>query len=278
MSAIQKRNAELVDILRPDFQARYEPNFAMGNAVALFQSIPGLRYFWPMSTMHGAGIAPSYPEDLSGGGRDLTNIGPCLFGYDDLAPYVLADGINDYLTRADEIGLDVTGTEGYVQPAYRGLTYGGWFKIADALPIGFFSAIMSKYDTTINQKSYQMYINAATSVVTGRISRDGTGGTVNTIVSTYTLTQNQWHFIIMRFDPSTELAIMVDGSQNKDSLVAGVQASIFNSTTQLDIFAYNNGTAGYLNAYGSLCFISGMFLSDSIIDVLYQQTRALFGV
>ena len=96
---VQIRNPEQIDLLLGDFQHRNEPNFAWRAVCSMFQALPGLRGFWPCSSLRytlGNQVA-----DLSAQQNDLTNVGPCWFGSEDLAPVVAFSGFNQYLTRAD---------------------------------------------------------------------------------------------------------------------------------------------------------------------------------
>src|SRR5512139_445268 len=110
--AIQERNAELVDMLRADFQPRNEMAFSWGNAYSVFIQLPGLRGLWIMSGVTGAGSV----RDNSNNAMTLSGAGDVDFGLDlttarCLATYSHFDGTGDYLYRADEAVLDITGTE-----------------------------------------------------------------------------------------------------------------------------------------------------------------------
>jgi len=75
----QIRNSEQVNLLRADFQARYEPNFALANAVSTILALPGLRAFWPLSSVDYA--TATQGRDIAGGGYHLTNNNTATFGY-----------------------------------------------------------------------------------------------------------------------------------------------------------------------------------------------------
>jgi len=105
-------------------------------------ALPGLRGFWPMSSFNEAGNA----YDMSEQGRVMTYNGNPLYNYDGVVPYVALDGIGDFLSRADEAGLDIIGTETYVDGAVHGLTLGGWFYFDNAL--GSNEKLIAKWDTT----------------------------------------------------------------------------------------------------------------------------------
>lgn len=274
MVSTQKRNSELVDILRPDFQARYEPNFAWKSIVSNFMAIPGLRGLWTMSSV-GTQTSNSNIPDASGNGRELTNVGQALFSgsAQSLRSFGYFDGTNDYLMRADEAGLDILGTETYINSTFNGLTIGGWFNFS-ALPFTNIKGIMGKWVDAGNQRSYLLFGVNGFSVPAFIVSANGIAST--TVTSTATLTQGTWHFIIGTFNPSTSLDIFVDATQT--TLAAGIPASIFNSTSDFNIFAYTNGAASTrCNGYASICFLSCNWLPTFYINALFEQTRALFG-
>jgi hypothetical protein len=263
----QIRNAAMVNLLRADFQARYEPQFALAQVISHMLALPGLRGFWPMSSFDENGNA----YDLSGQGRTLTYNGNPTYNYDDLAPYLDFDGTGDYLSRADEAGLDILGTEAYV--ANPGLTLGGWFWL-DALPVGTSWGFTGKWLDTggSNQRSYLVFIDPS-ALVNFIISSDGTGFV---LVQSAAVSATSWIFLVGRFVPSSEISIFVNNTEVVNT--TSIPAAIFNSSAQFNIGAYANATVPPLNGRASLCFLCASALSDAIIGNLFQQSRALFGV
>lgn len=253
-----------VQALSSDFQPRYEPNFAASNALSLFLQLPGLRGLWTMAAISSA---PSVIE-LAGYNRDLTYNGNPTFGSDGLAPCAILDGTGDFLSRADEAGLDIIGNESYI--AAPGLTLGGWFKISS---LGAVTACIGKYNTSTNQQSY--IIRYTASGLPGMIvSTDGTTGVTGN--SSVTATAGKWAFLVGRFTPSTEIAFWHNGT--KDTNVVGIPATLFNSSAMLIIGAYNAGAAGLFTGSIGTCFLCASAISDVIVKNLYQQTRAMYGV
>lgn len=246
----------------------------ISTATGAYLSLLGLRGFWPLGALNASG----YPTDLSGQLRTLTNNGPSeggvVAGY--TAPYLKFDGSNDYLSRADEAGLDILGTETHILSAFRGLTLGGWFLAANgSLPPASTKGLMAKYLTTGNQRSYRLHIASASSSPTFVISVDGTATT--SVTSSRTLAEEIWYFIVGRFDPSTSLDIFVSGTWNNN--VAAIPASIFNSTEELNISAYSTGlAASRFNGSVSHCFLCAAYLPDEVVETLYEITRGMFGV
>jgi hypothetical protein len=114
MAQTQEYRAESVENLSTAFPRRAETSFAWGNAISYYLGLPGLRAFWPMSSVNETGNV----YDLSGQGRTLTNNNAATFGVYGLQSYATFNGVNQYLSRADEAGLDITGE----------LTMGCWIR------------------------------------------------------------------------------------------------------------------------------------------------------
>lgn len=267
----QIRNPENVDLLSVDFQKRYEANFAAGNIVSLLRMIPGLRGAWVASGFDSAGDIP----DVSNQGRTVTKNGNPLFSFEGLAPIVTLDGTGDYFERADEAGLDITGTETDVASAKRGLTIGGWFRPSDLTNYQF---LMSKWNTGTNNESYALWYRIAGGPPGNNfvfsITTDGiTDFYIDS--SDYTIAMNNWYFIVGSFDPSTSLNIYVN--KTKSSVLVGVPASIHSGAADFLIGDSDDLGVEFWGDF-SFGFLSAMFLSDTVIYNLYHQSRALFGV
>lgn len=232
--------------------------------ISSFMAFTGLRGFWPMSAFSAIGDA----FDQSGNGRTLTYNGNPTYNYDGLVPYIDLDGTGDFLSRADEAGFDIIGTETYVASAVRGLTLGGWFW-TDSIAAGI-KGLITKHDgATIAGSAYE--INISTATPTCVVHAAASHGASSSI----TVTTGTWNFILGRYTPSTEVAIFVNGT--KDTNVAGIPASINNSAAPFNIGAFNSTTL-LLDGRASLCFLCAAALSDTIIDAAFQATRAAFGV
>lgn len=258
---LQKRNAEMVDLLKTDFVGRNEPNFAWGNAVSAFLMLPGLRGCWPMSSFNEAGNC----YDVSGQGRTLTYNGNPKYSRTGLAPILILDGTGDWLNRADEAGLDITGLE--TQVNNPGLTLGGWFNFNRLVTA---ESCTGKWSVAA-QTSYEIYKTNANVLQFG-VTNDGS--TVVAVNSTVAATTGAWKFIVGRFIPSTELAIWVNDVKTIN--VVGIPASLFSGTSAFEIGHIVGGSP--LQASISLQFLCGSALPDVIISSLYQQTKALFNV
>lgn len=236
------------------------------NFISPFLALPGLIGFWPMSSVQrSTGLA----YDLSGQARNLTYNGNPTYNYhNSIVPYIALDGVGDFMSRADETDLDVLGTETIYAAAVRGLTMGGWFY---ANAVATIQGFMMKWNATGNQRSYLLDVTAG-GVANGIISTDGIASTT---VASGAVSAATWHNIVLRFTPSTELAVFLDGI--KTTNVAAIPATIFNSTAALEIGRFGDGT-NLLTGRASLCFLSGMALSDTLIASLFSQMRTAFGV
>jgi len=263
MSPVQDNNAAMIDLLAMAFPRRREPNFAWGNVVSMFSMLPGLRAFWPTSSLDENGDA----YDLSAQGRTLTNNNSAAYAWTGLAHHVNLSAVaTSYLSRVDEDGLDVLGTESYIVAANRGLTIGGWFRpTLGGTDVG----LMSKYVVGGNQRSYLLRKTAA-DVSYFAVSVDGAAVAA---VNVTAIAINAWQFIVGRFTPGAELATFTDGV--KATNLVGVPASIFNSNSAFEVGRYN--AANYFTGSWALGFLCAAALSDTWIAMLYEHSRSLFG-
>lgn len=261
MPKAARLNDDVQEQLDGIYQRRYDNAFAWSRVCSMFQMLPGLRGFWPMSSRDNAGAT----YDLSGQGRTLTLGGSTVYSWSGLIPRAaFVAGTSDYLYRNDEAGLDIIGNEAF--EGHPGLTIGGWFYpsvVAD-------SGLMSKWYNTGNQEAYLLR-KTATNTIYFAVTTDG-----STIVpiNTSPVTVNAWNFIVGRFTPSTELATFSNGA--KQAVVAGIPATIFNSNEAFAIGRYNR--ANYYTGSASFCFLCGAALSDTWINTLYHLSRPLFGI
>ncbi|MCP4707196.1 MAG: LamG domain-containing protein, partial [Planctomycetes bacterium] len=184
-------------------------------------------------------------------------------------PYIDLDGTGDYLSRADEAGLRLPGTETYVAGAAQGMTMGIWANF-DNHPSQ--RGIMGKYLVAGNQRSYLMTAEA-TGVVRFFVSLAGT--TSVSLTGTIDTGTDTWRHIVVRFIPSVELAIFVDGV--KETLAVGVPASLANTTAAFTIGKFDGGGSS-VDGKLSLGFLCATSLPDGLIYALYQSQKHFFGV
>lgn len=257
---VQIRNAEMVDLLKADFQHRNEPNFAWRAACSMFMALPGLRGFWPMSAFNS--LAATW--DLSGNGRQLTYNGNPTYNAYDLAPYIDLDGTGDYLDRADEAGLDIIGNEAYVAAAIQGLTLGGWFWRDVARAQG----MIGKFG--VGTDAYRIYNNGGNTIRFDFFDAGVVGRTVDGTSAGTGL----WEFIVGRFEPNNdELNITINGTETSAAVPVGT--TIRNGTAP---FGVGNIITNPLDGRASLCFLCVSSLPDVTLFSLYEQTRRLFYV
>ena len=255
-------NLEMIENLSPWFVRNDRATTPWGNVISMFLMLPGLRGFWPMSSYDGTLI-----YDLSGQARHLTR-NAVTHQWLGLVPTgFFAAATTRYLYRADEAGLSITGTEGYMSAGYAGMTLGGWIKNSAA---GSTETFISKWVTAANQRSFILSKNATENPQIA-ISTDGIVTTLH--AATGTITAGEWTFVVGRFTPSTELATFTNGV--KETTVAAIPASIFDSTAQFEIGRLGTA-ANYYTGYGSLFFLCAAALPDYMIQALYQHSRMLF--
>lgn len=257
-------NTELIDNLRAWFVDRNEPTVAWRSAAALLAALPGVRGAWTMGDFDESGNQ----HDLSGQGRTLWYAGNPQYGYTGLAPYLALDGTGDYLWRADEAGLDISGTESYVAAARRGLTVLAWvYQNA----IGTAQAYVSKWGGA-GSYSYLLYKDAS-DYARFYISSDGAASVIAT--STVTLDATTWYFLAGRLRPSAAVDVFVNDALVSN--VAGPPASCYNSGANLTLGRLSTGGSSLAGRL-SMVALCACALSDTIINQVYHWTRRMYGV
>jgi len=257
--ALQIRNNEMVDILSTDFQRRNEPNFAWQNVLSMYSLLPGLRGFWPMSAVGAAGVA----YDLSGNNRTLAYHGNPIYRVDGLAPYIDFDGVGDYLSRADEAGLDITGTEAYI--GAPGLTLGGWWWF-DAY--GADRDMIGKWWGAADF-SYLLYWDNAFGQWLFQISQNG-GALACAMGSSVVGVTGQWYFIVGRFDNTDNTIDIWVNATHETAACAAV--NIFSGAAPLEV----GGAIAPLDGRASLVFLCASALPDYLTNALYGHTRWMY--
>jgi hypothetical protein len=240
-------------------QGARQSGYTMADALGTLQGFPMLRALWALSSVNESGNV----FDISGQGRTLTNNNSAPFGMgNNIVPRVAFNGSNQFLSRADEAGLDITGA----------LTIGGWFQFN---ALGTAMSCAGKWLTTGDQRSYLLQKGPANNpefFVSG-------DGAASVGVGVYGVGINTSDFVFMaaRFTPSTEIAVW--GNNQKNVVTTGVPASLFNGTAGFNIGANNNGAAQLLNGRAALaCFLCAATIPDSLIKRFYTISRTLFGV
>lgn len=251
----QVYSSEMIENLATAFPRRNDNSFAWGNVISYYLGLPQLRGFWPMSTVNQLGN----PYDLSGQVRTLTNNNTCTFGVYSLQSYTTVNGVNQFHSRADEAGLDITGN----------LTFGAWVRFTNAPAAT--ECVMSKYTSAGNQKAYSLSRLAAGTIF-ALITTDGSTNVTST--TTGTLAANTWAFVAQRFVPKTSLSAMLNTEIATN--IVGIPATIFNSNAGLNIGASDAGTANRMTGNIALAFLCAAACSDAQLKALYYLTRPLF--
>lgn len=227
-----------------------------------FLGLPALRGMWLAGDATQAGDV----LDHSGQARTLTyNGNPAIDLLDNQVPYYALDGTGDFFSRPHEAGLYVSGAEGYVAGALRGLTVGGWF-YANALAGS--QGLIGKYAGV--QRAHLLLFSGTA----GRFIVSGTGA-ANVNVDSAAQSPATWHFMVGRFDPSTEIAIFVDGVKVVNT--TGIPATLFNGTAAVEVGSFETGT-NLLTGRWALAFLCAAAHPDELINYLYARTRGFFGV
>jgi len=233
----------------------------------------GLRGCWPMAKFDASAGACS-----ASGVTTLDENGDCLYGIDGLAPYIQFDGTGDHLDRADDALLSITGTEAYVDAAWRGLTMGCWVYPQE---VDSEQAVIGKWNENgVNHRSYLIDLTAG-NVFRARISQSGAAATINTVTSTVSVAINTWYYVAMAFDPSTRLAINVNGTV--DELLVGIQADVDDNDSEFNVGARDNGASAYLQGRVSLAWVCAMYHEDGttptdhVTQAIYHHSRAMYG-
>lgn len=243
---------------------------AMVRNISVFQGLPGLRGFWPLSNFLSTGNV----IDMSDRDYDLIRVGNPLYKREGMLGYMTFDGAGDYCYKADAGApdLDITGSETYIHSASRGLTLGGWFRPGSLAAA---QALISKLYTA-NQYAYELNLrgDVAGDPISFTISDDG----ANTDdVQGATATVDEWQWFAARFDNAEtgeELAVWRNASK---TTAATAMAAIFNGTDRFAIGGRGNGTL-YYTGDQSRIWLCCMALPDAQILAAYQLTRDLYGV
>jgi hypothetical protein len=260
--AVSILNPQLIKTLESFFVRSDRASTAWGNTVSAFLSLSALRGLWTLGSVDESGNA----YDLSGQGRTLSYFGNPLYDYYGLAPFIELDGAGDYLARGDEAGLDIIGTESYI--ANPGLSLGGWFYFDS---IANREGLMTKAGATAALTAYSLEHRGDLAGSPVRFTAIS-GATGYNATSSAATSIDTWYFTVGRFVPGVSVDVYLNGA--KDSLVAGVPASLNNVAAQFQIGA--RGATGLLDGRASLCFLCASALSDGVIRALYHTSRALF--
>lgn len=269
---MQVRNNEMVDILRADFQARYEPNFAWKSAASALLGLPGLRGAWSTAVVGAAGEL----NDISGHGGHLTLNGGPIFGYltGGLMAYCEYDGTGDYHSIPDNARYDIIGNETYINSEVRGLTIGGWFRPTET---GTLERLVCKWTAVAGNRAYTLNYTVSD---TFQFTISGDGTNTFTIISAAVTPINNWYCVFGRFlSTIPELNIYVGQASGwtADTNAVGIPATIFNSNANFVVGADSGGINPFQGRISHLA-LSVEAIAEGILKTFFNQTRAAFGI
>lgn len=249
---LQRYNDQNIDLLASVFQRRREPNFAAGMS-SVGTMTPNILGFWPFSSADQISVA-----DISGQGRIMAILGGFSLTQVSarLAQYGTFDGVNGYLKRPSEPETAMTDA----------LSVGAWVNFGAS---GADQGIIGKWYTTGNQRGWRIYRSAANAIVF-EVSADGTA---TTSVTSAVVAGSAWTFVSGVYLPSTSIKVGI--GRTKVSNTTAIPASIFASVEALEFGRTNR--SNYMTGDMALAFLANSS-SDSMVDVIYEQTRDLFGV
>lgn len=243
--------------------------------LSAFLALPGLRGFWPFTSMGdgGAGV------DLSGQGRTLTNNNGVQFSHDgEIGHAAFASASSQYMSRADEAGLDILGNESYVASAIQGLTIGGWFWCnADNTDQGFI--VKDNYVSPVSGQASYVLSRDTSNLARFSVSDSGAPSSAITGGDSPLITAGGWFFVVGSWrpnDPTYRYMVSVNGIH---SYAGGATTGpLFNSNAPLEIGRYLFSATPYLNGRAALCFLCGAAVPDNHLKGLFGRSRGFFGV
>lgn len=275
-----KRPDDTLELLSPDFQRRYEPNFHWKSIVSNHMMLSQLRGLWTGAQPYHT--TASRLRDISSQAHHLTETtgaGFIRFGYesDKLTPFVrFLGGASAQRCALADAGAadwaDVTGTEGYIFTSQTGLTLGLWMKVWTGTP-GAQETYISKMGASGNY-SYRIRKSNA-DVFEFQISTDGINFT--TVTSSISETDRMWYLVIGRWDQGTgDMDIWVNGTRNTNP-ATGI-ASVFDGNGPFQISGFNGNNGIPVNWYYSIGFLCAGSVGTHFIESLWHNTRSMYGV
>jgi hypothetical protein len=268
--SVQRRNSELVGVLKADFQALFDAGYSWKTVINMHLALPGLRGFWPMSSV--GHLAASRARDVSVNGHDLGDAGGVVQFGSDQTFIPIADfqgGANDYLTLADAGAggwADVLGTEAYVKTADRGLTIGGWFY--DGTLSGAVEHLIAKEDGGANLQ-YRLVKDAA-DLLQFRVW----AGPV-TVTSAAALNAGWNHCVGIYDNANQDLHVILNGVVASN---AGAAPAALPDTGAAFTIGADGAGANLFTGYGSVCFICAAAIDTVVAQSLYWHAAALYGI
>jgi len=265
----QLANEEMVELLKPYFRARNEPNKAFADAVSMYLALPALRGFWPFSSVN------SIPEaiDLGASGFDLSRNGTPTVSRWNLAPLTVLDGSGDCWHHADHAQFDILATETYVQAAVRGLTLGAWVYPKDVTTES--RDIISKWHVAVAaDQSYTLHHSFANTAMQFTFRDNALNS--DFVTSTSSSPIDNWYFVVARLQPATpDITIWVN---DEITTKVTIRVDVRNGTADFVVGARDGLTTNEWDGYIAFPFITASSLHDAQVFTLFEQTRRMFGI
>lgn len=234
--------------------------------VSPFMSIPHMRTFWAMSSINGAGTVLDFSETA----RSLSRNGNPLCRISGLVSYLDLDGTGDFFHLNTQPDMDLgDGTDAHIDSSVVGATFGLWVWL-DSVAAGT-KGLLGKWNATSNQRAWLLWVDGATPK--GSVSTNGTA--VVTVTSSVTLSAGQWYFIVVRFTPSSELAIFVNKTKSVNT--TSIPATLM-SGNSANVQVGGFESANLMDGRVGPAFTSAAALSDEWCDYLFDESKDFFGV
>ena len=206
-------------------------------------------------------------HDLSQYSHTLANNNVVTYDTEHLFSYASFGGVNQSLTYPDSAGFRILGNEAHIAGSLRGLTMFAWVRPLVASQVG---GVIGKWDGSISQFSYFLSQNGAVwqASINGGIFQQSTQ-----------LSVNNWHFLALRYIPSTSLDIWVASSVSgvftitKSTNTTGIPATITNSTAAFSIGSAG-GNIAYLNGDVAAGGVYSAALPESRIETILYSSKA----
>ena len=266
--------ARLVDKRKTVFVPTDDASYAWRVAHAVYPILPGCVGFWPMSGVGRdivEGVVYTILTNNSGQSHSLHDLfyypssRTGMVGYAGLVPYVRFFGANGYGRIGDLVLYSITGTESYIVPARRGLTFGAWVQFSDtSTAVG----VMGKDDGL----DYSFYLERTSGNYIRMVVFSG--ATASSVTNAIEVDDQGWYLIIGRWTPSTDLCLFVNGVKTRQ---AGGPASLYDPNAALYVGGATRTASGTAERWISMAFICSMSLSDTLCQNVWHQTRAMFG-
>lgn len=229
---------------------------AWGAVAGAHLLLPGLRAFWPFSSIdENADV-----RDLSAQGRTIADTGgPSYAIYNERIIYVDLNGTTQWMERASEAALNITSN----------LTLGGWFWL-DTIPSNV--ALISKLGAAGNY-AYELFHQSGNGF---GFQASSNGTALASVTVGAPTTAGAWRHVVARYTPSTELALFVDGTKYTNT--TSIPASLYGSSTANFLIGARGDAAARipLDGRACMCFLCAAALPDSLIQGLNRATKLFF--